>query len=282
MGTINVLTIANSFTDSLARYFPGVVASTGNAVNFQRANFGGCELERHWSYVEAEMRSEICRIYQGGARKLKTILAETPWDVVTIQQASQASWRPETFQPYAGNLIGFVREHAPGAEILIQQTWSYHHDHPQFRPGSDWGIDQTEMYHRLTRNYSDLARLASLRIIPMGYAVQLARAEQPVRFTPYPVETVANLHWPNLPDAAGTFVGKYFWEKNQVGKMTLRSDLTHLNPRGQYLQACVWYGFLFGKPTSDIALNPDDLDNDDCAFMRGIAQKAIDGFAQFA
>lgn len=279
MQTINVLTIANSFTDSLVRYFPDAVASTGNAVNFQRANFGGCELERHWSYIQAEMNSEVCRIYQGG-RKLSTILEGTPWDFVTIQQASHASWRPETFHPYADNIIEFVRSHAPGAEILIQQTWSYHYDHPQFRPGSEWGIDQTEMYNRLTRNYTDLAGMYSFRVIPSGYAIQLARAEQPVKFTPYPMETVANLHWPNLPDAAGTLVGRYFWQKNEAGKMELRSDLIHLNPRGQYLQACLWYGFLFGNPTSEITLNPGDLDSEDCEFLRKTAQKAIDEFPQ--
>ncbi len=279
MKKINVLTIGNSFTDSLALYFPDAVASTGNEVNFQRANFGGCELHRHWSYIEAEINNEYCRIYQGG-HKLSTILKETPWDYVTIQQASHCSWRPETFHPYADNIIEFIQSHCPNTEVLIQQTWSYHNDHPQFQPGSEWDIDQTEMYNRLTKNYTDLAKDYSFRVIPSGYAVQLARSEQPVKFTPYPLESLKEINWPNLPNASGTFVGKYFWKKNEEGKMTLASDLIHLNPRGQYLQACVWYGFLFGNPVSDIKLNPENLDNDDCEFMRKTAQKAIDNFPQ--
>ncbi|MBN2642248.1 MAG: DUF4886 domain-containing protein [Victivallales bacterium] len=280
MKKVNVLTLANSFTDSLTRYFQDVVRSTGNELNFERANFGGCELRRHWSYIEAEMNNPDCRIYQGGRMKFCDILKSTEWDFVTIQQASHESWRPETYHPYADKIIEVIRTHAPKAEILIQQTWSYHNDHPQFLSGSDWGINQTEMYNRLTRNYTDLAKKYKLRVIPSGCAVQLARSEQEHPFKPYPPESIEKLLWPNLPDASGTFVGQYYWRKNEEGNMALRSDLIHLNPRGEYLQACVWYAFLFGNPTSDITFNPDNLDNRDCEFMRKTAQKAVDTFSQ--
>ena len=70
---MNILTIGNSFTDSLALYFPAAVQSARCDLHFERANFGGCELARHWSYIEAEERDVRCRIYQGG-RKLRSIL----------------------------------------------------------------------------------------------------------------------------------------------------------------------------------------------------------------
>ena len=274
---MNILTIGNSFTDSLALYFPAAVQSARCDLHFERANFGGCELARHWSYIEAEER---CRIYQGG-RKLRSILELRAWDVVTIQQASHDSWRPETFQPWAGNIIAYVKKHAPRAEVVIQQTWAYRADHPQLLPGSEWGISQDEMYERLTANYTKLARDYKLRIIPSGYAVQLTRRNSERKFANYDPALIDTLAWPDLPPQAGDVVGQCSWRKNpDTGELYLNRDLIHLNPRGQYLQACVWFAMLYGKKVSEIRLVPDELANSDVKFLQETAQQAVDEFQQ--
>ena len=277
---MNILTIGNSFTDSLALYFPAAVQSARCDLHFERANFGGCELARHWSYIEAEERDVRCRIYQGG-RKLRSILELRAWDVVTIQQASHDSWRPETFQPWAGNIIAYVKKHAPQAEVVIQQTWAYRADHPQLLPGSEWGISQDEMYERLTANYTKLARDYKLRIIPSGYAVQLTRRNSKRKFANYDPALIDTLAWPDLPPQAGDVVGQCSWRKNpDTGELYLNRDLIHLNPRGQYLQACVWFAMLYGKKVSEIRLVPDELANSDVKFLQETAQQAVDEFQQ--
>ncbi|UKI33567.1 MAG: DUF4886 domain-containing protein [Lentisphaeria bacterium] len=277
---MNILTIGNSFTDSLALYFPAAVQSARCDLHFERANFGGCELARHWSYIEAEERDVRCRIYQGG-RKLRSILELRAWDVVTIQQASHDSWRPETFQPWAGNIIAYVKKHAPRAEVVIQQTWAYRADHPQLLPGSEWGISQDEMYERLTANYTKLARDYKLRIIPSGYAVQLTRRNSERKFANYDPALIDTLAWPDLPPQAGDVVGQCSWRKNpDTGELYLNRDLIHLNPRGQYLQACVWFAMLYGKKVSEIRLVPDELANSDVKFLQETAQQAVDEFQQ--
>lgn len=277
---MNILTIGNSFTDSLALYFPAAVQSARCDLHFERANFGGCELARHWSYIEAEERDVRCRIYQGG-RKLRSILELRAWDVVTIQQASHDSWRPETFQPWAGNIIAYVKKHAPQAEVVIQQTWAYRADHPQLLPGSEWGISQDEMYERLTANYTKLARDYKLRIIPSGYAVQLTRRNSERKFANYDPALIDTLAWPDLPPQAGDVVGQCSWRKNpDTGELYLNRDLIHLNPRGQYLQACVWFTMLYGKKVSEIRLVPDELANSDVKFLQETAQQAVDEFQQ--
>ena len=277
---MNILTIGNSFTDSLALYFPAAVQSARCDLHFERANFGGCELARHWSYIEAEERDVRCRIYQGG-RKLRSILELRAWDVVTIQQASHDSWRPETFQPWAGNIIAYVKKHAPRAEVVIQQTWAYRADHPQLLPGSEWGITQDEMYERLTENYTKLARDYKLRIIPSGYAVQLTRRNSERKFANYDPALIDTLAWPDLPPQAGDVVGQCSWRKNpDTGELYLNRDLIHLNPRGQYLQACVWFAMLYGKKVSEIRLVPDELANSDVKFLQETAQQAVDEFQQ--
>ena len=108
---MNVLTIGNSFTWSLRRYFPDVVKAAGEKLHIRFANFGGCELERHWSYIKAEMADPMCRVYDGGNR-LCEMLESCDWDFVTIQQASHMSWRAESFEPFAGNIIDYVRKFA--------------------------------------------------------------------------------------------------------------------------------------------------------------------------
>lgn len=277
---MNILTIGNSFTDSLALYFPAAVQSARCDLHFERANFGGCELARHWSYIEAEERDVRCRIYQGG-RKLRSILELRAWDVVTIQQASHDSWRPETFQPWAGNIIAYVKKHAPRAEVVIQQTWAYRADHPQLLPGSEWGISQDEMYERFTANYTKLARDYKLRIIPSGYAVQLTRRNSERKFANYDPALIDTLAWPDLPPQAGDVVGQCSWRKNpDTGELYLNRDLIHLNPRGQYLQACVWFAMLYGKKVSEIRLVPDELANSDVKFLQETAQQAVDEFQQ--
>lgn len=277
---MNILTIGNSFTDSLERYFPAAVGSARCDLHFERANFGGCELGRHWSYIEAEERDVRCRIYQGG-RKLRSILELRAWDVVTIQQASHDSWRPETFQPWAGNIITYVKKHAPQAEVVIQQTWAYRADHPQLLPGSEWGISQDEMYERLTVNYTKLAHDYKLRIIPSGYAVQLTRRNSERKFVNYDPAILETLAWPDLPPQAGDVVGQCSWRKNpDTGELYLQRDLIHLNPRGQYLQACVWFAMLYGKKVEEIRLIPEEIGNSDAEFLRRTAQQAVDEFQQ--
>ncbi|MBS1370285.1 MAG: DUF4886 domain-containing protein [Lentisphaeria bacterium] len=277
--SLRILTIGNSFTDSLARYFQQVVESAGCRLVFDRANFGGCELERHWSYISAEEAMPICRIYQGRI-KLRDLLAKG-WDVVTIQQASHQSWRPESYRPFAANIFNYVRQHAPGAEVVIQQTWAYRADDPRLMPGGEWGIDQAGMYDRLTANYRQLAKELNLRIIPTGFAVQLSRAAEEVPFANYDPALPDTLRWPDLPPQAGDVVGQCFYRKDpESGELRLGRDLIHLNCRGQYLQACVWTAFLFGCPVSDITFVPEELDDRDAVMLRGAAQRAVDEFKQ--
>ena len=277
--SVNVLTIGNSFTDSLAEFFPLAAESAGCKLKFQRANFGGCELERHWSYISAEEQSEICRIYNGGV-KLKETLTRTEWDYVTIQQASHASWNWSTYLPFAQDIHDYVKKYAPGAEVLIQQTWAYHPYDPRIRPDGAWGFDQTGMYERLTECYTRLAETLDLRIIPSGYAVQKLRKLRPFQFMDYDPAQISELRWPDLPPMADEPVGTAFWSKTSGGEMKIGMDLIHLNARGKYLQTCVWFAFLFERSAEEIKFIPEMISNDDAAVMRKLADEAVKEFRQ--
>ena len=271
---MNILTIGNSFTDSLGKYFPDVVQAGGEKLNLKFMNFSGCELQRHWTYIHAEILNPGIGFYRG--ERMDKVLSEGGWDVVTIQQVSYDSWRAETFEPCAGYIVEYIRKFAPHAEIAVQQTWSYRADYPQFRPGSDWGITQDVMYEKLTENYKNLASRYGLRMIPTGYAVQLTRKNSAVRFQPCAPELLERLVWPDLPPQAGDVVGNISWGKGPDGEMHLRKDLIHLNVRGEYLQACVWFAFLYGRSPEDTAryFLPPEIANSDAKFLRGMAEEA--------
>lgn len=267
---IKLLTIGNSFSASLKRYFEETVSSVpGCRVELEQLTIGGCSLERHWKNVEKEEMSPGTKAYFNCTYKEK--LQSKKWDVVTLQQASHYSWQPETFEPFAANLCKFIRENAPSAEIILQQTWSYRHDDPRLKK---WNIDQTTMYEKLKDAYNKAAKELNLRVIPVGFAVQLARENQPGGYGPY---DAAQYKYPNLPDINRFFTGQFKWSKDQK---KIEGDRFHLNSRGQYLQACVWFAFLFDRNALEVTFVPKELTEKDAKFIREMAQKAVTEFKQ--
>lgn len=297
--SLKILTIGNSFADSLITYFPQVVASVpGCTLLLDRANHGGCELHRHWSYICNEESDDVYRMYQDCRFKMREILAREKWDIISIQQASHFSWQYQTYQPFASNLCDYIKQRAPQAEIVIQQTWAYRADDPRIRPGGVWDytryesarkfgvefpasvtISQKEMYEKLTAAYRNLAKELQLRLIPTGYAVQLCRKSEIRPFQNYAPELMKTLRWPDMPQQAGDVVGRIFWKKNPTtGELELDQDSIHLNRRGEYLQACVWFAFLYGRHVREITFVPDEISDSDAEFLRQMAQQSVDEF----
>ncbi|MBS1370357.1 MAG: DUF4886 domain-containing protein [Lentisphaeria bacterium] len=283
---IKLLTIGNSFADSAFRYLPQVAESAGDKIIMERANIGGCPLNKHWDLVEKAEKNPSQKTYVQYRNTpkeehftLKEKLQARPWDFVTIQQASHLSWKPESYQPYAKNLQEYVKKYAPDAELVMQQTWAYRFDDNRYR---SWKIDQQKMFEELVKAYDKAASELGIRLIPTGEAVQLARETQAVKYVPYDTEAVKSLKYPDkLPSEAGSFAGGMYWRKEKDRKTgetrwILKNDPAHLNRRGEYLQACLWYGFFFDKPTSEIKFVPKEVTPEDAAFLRDVAQKALD------
>ena len=201
------------------------------------------------------------------------MLADGTWDIVTIQQGSAHSWRPETFQADADRLISIVREYQPKAEIIVHETWAYRCDSPRLE---GWKIDQAEMHKRVSSAYKGLASRYGFRLIPVGDAVDIFRKQVAKPYKPLTAEEKAALVYPKLPDDKGDVVGKSSWTtKKGSNEHELRTDYIHLNKQGQYLQACVWYMFLFGKTGADIKLVPKEMDAETCRTLVKCAEMAI-------
>ena len=77
-----------------------------------------------------------------------------------------------------------------------------------------------------------------------------------------------------ISDFCSLIVG-WKWAKDKSGKFGYRCDRIHLNNRGQYLQACVWYGALFKKSPLEIKYVGAEITPEDAELMKKCADKAL-------
>ena len=265
---LKVLMIGNSFSICLLEQFPQVAKSMGLKLDLCSMYIGGCSFERHWGNVE-KAGDPLFRPYKVGrnvnGKKLPDTKGNIPqmlsaerWDVVTIQQASHFSWRPESYHPYADNLVKKIRELAPQAEIVVQETWSYT---PWDRRLAQWKIDQNEMYAKLHSAYCGFARENGFQIIPMGTAVQMYRRDLPVVYS--------ENSFGGDPCGSAKFV------RGKNGKWAPKGDVFHLNREGHYLQALVWTASLYGVDVAKCPYRPDFLESARAEKMKSCAMKSV-------
>jgi hypothetical protein len=270
-----VLTIGNSFANSVRWDLPEIARAQGDKLLLGRANHGGCSIQRHWKYVCEEEADPAVKHYkyQNRKMKLRDMLAAEKWDIVTMQQVSPLSWVKDSFYPELDKLVAYVKKHAPGAEIVLQQTWAYRIDDPRLKA---WG-GQQKMYENICRNYVEASRKYGFRIIPAGLAVELARSKQSVKFVPVPAGVIKNAAPGSVIEQPGSLISGWKWRKDRkTGQERFSRDSIHLNNRGEYLQACVWYGFIFGKSPREIKYSGRDLAPADAALLRECAAEALE------
>ncbi len=270
---LKVLMIGNSFSIQMQAALPPVAAAMGRRVDICSLYIGGCPLKKHceniarpetkpytvnWTWnnkkdsdeapffsVLADVKSKKNGVVKKMANIPEMLRAEK-WDVVTIQQASHESWRPESYHPWGDELVKTIREGAPQAKIVVQETWSYVSFCPRY---AKWGIDQTEMYNRLHKCYGELAGKYGFDVIPVGTAVQLYRKSLPVRST--------------ATEVGGDPVG------------SPKGDSIHMNADGNYLQSLVWAGTLLGVDVTKCTYVAKRIDPAKAVIMRECAAKAV-------
>ncbi len=289
---LKVLMIGNSFSDSVGVYLPKIVKASGHKLELTGVYIGGCSLEQHSKNLTAAENDLSHRPYritvwhsdnpgkpQIRKGNVNELLAQNQYDVITVQQGGSRALDRRTFHPYLEHIINYIRQKQPKTEIVFQQTWSYRIDDTRFKPhpNPQYDFDQTGMYERVRDVYRELASVYKMRVIPTGGAVQCFRKNTPIKFQP----PTTPPSYPHNPSWKGDPVGITYWRLNkETGKPELRSDLVHLNTFGNYLQACVWFSFLYGEPSEKIAFVPKNLNLDECELLQKSAQEALDQYQQ--
>lgn len=284
---LKLLTVGNSFAYDATHYLPAMAESAGRRVVIFSANIGGASLERQVRQIELETTTPEApgaRPYAGrvhprtGERRdfnLSEALAAEAWDFVTIQQASPLSHRAETYEPFATTLIAYVRRHAPGAEILVHQTWAYRQDYAGYARD---GFTMEDMHARLSAAYEKTAAKHGLRIIPAGDAFDAARRTPRWSFTLYPDPgyNYANPVPGSLPRQPGSLNAGWRWTRDaKTGEERLWHDYLHANDEGRYLLAAVWFETLFGASAEEADFVPPGVAPEDARALRSIAHAVV-------
>ena len=288
---MKLLCIGNSFTASLRSDLPAMAAAEGRELLFANLYIGGCPLRRHAENLERSAAEPSFKPYQAQCfgfpagegldgefpASSNELLARGDWDIVTVQQASHESWDYANYQPWGHAVVEAVRAACPRAEVVIQQTWAYRSDDDRLRPGGAWGFDQPGMADRVFAAYDRFAADEGIaRQIPTGRAVWISRRRELAPFRPYDNAALAGYRWPDLPPQAGDVVGRLGWRRNwETGEMEIGRDTIHLNARGEYLQALVWFGFLFGADPTAVSYVSSSVGDADARFLRLCARDAL-------
>lgn len=178
---MKILSIGNSFSEDAHRWFHSLAASQG--VDIQTANLyiGGCSLETHWINEKENNAFYDYQVNGNDAEEKITIneaLHRDEWDIVTLQQVSDLSGIPESYEPYISELFEKVKAVLPDAEIYLHRTWAYEIDteHPGF---ANYGCNQQEMYLKIQQATKAVAQKLNVKIIPTGDIVQKLRESEP-------------------------------------------------------------------------------------------------------
>jgi hypothetical protein len=279
---LKVLTIGNSFSNNATAFLPDLAEAGGRKLLMGNAAIPSCSLERHARYLkQAEAGDPNGRAYDTtdpltGEKRLMTLpelLSARPWDVVTLQQWSRLSFKPETFQPYADELIVAIRRYAPTAEIVVHETWAYREDHAFFQQGD--GFTPAKMYADLSAAYRNFAAGKEFRLLPVGDAFELARRSPRWTYTPDPTFDFKNPSADRLPDQHTSLNVGWRWTKDKEGRDAFSLDATHCNDAGKYLGAAVWYLTLFKTDSVPASYTPENISPTDAADLRTHAMAAV-------
>ncbi|MBO5023391.1 MAG: DUF4886 domain-containing protein [Clostridia bacterium] len=182
---IKILAIGNSFSvDAMETHLHKVFAALGIEATLGNLYIGGCSLDTHWDNIQNNKRAYT--YYYKAAQKstftsltnsINSAIKAQDWDIITIQQVSQDSGRPQTFNNLQ-NILDFIEANKtnPDAKIYWHMTWAYAQNstHSGF---ANYNKDQMTMYNAIAdavENYV-MKYDAIDGVIPSGTAIQNLR-----------------------------------------------------------------------------------------------------------
>jgi hypothetical protein len=171
--------------------------------------------------------------YQKNGRKLKMTsindaLKKKKWDYVTIQQVSHFSGMVETYEPFIGYIIDYIKNECPSAKIVFHRTWAYD---PKSTHGGfvTYNNDTNYMFERIMEATDIITKKYSLDIIDNATAIQKARELD--EFNP------------------------------EKGGVSINRDGFHLSlDYGRYLAGLTMFKYFTGKSATVVTYAPDDTD----------------------
>lgn len=214
--SLKVLAVGNSFSVDAMEYVYQIAKEVGyEEIVLGNLYIGGCSLQTHAANLRSKAKGYTYYYNTDGTWKsrgsnLATEIGAEEWDYISIQQVSGDSGRPETYEPYLTQIIDFIKEYAPNAEIFWHMTWAYPID-SDYSSFKNYGYNQTTMYNAIVSTVKTLIlpRDEISFVIPTGTAVQNVR-------TSYFGDNLSrdNLH---LSYDVGRYIASMMWVKQLSG-----------------------------------------------------------------
>lgn len=300
-----LLIFGNSFSGDSTSHLLELAKEGNKDLVFLNLMKGGCSLKEHTEAVKAALtdpESNQARFYKHGGnvpspapagKKVNALEAiqAAPWDYVSIHQYSLHSFKPETYEPYAKELVDFLRSKLPGAKIIVHQSWAYREDDPLFGDGI---FTSDKMHAALKAAYTKMAMDYQLRIVPIGDAFQAARKTPEWTYVKDAAFDFQNPKPGTYPNQQGSLNTGWIWTKPTANTATpdtgpasdpnaakdtsakLILDAHHANVAGDYLGSCVWYEFLFNDDVTALTkYKPRTLTAEQAASLRKIAHETV-------
>lgn len=174
---MKILSIGNSFSEDAHKWLHELSINSDCVIDTINLMIGGCSLETHWKNINND---DPTYAMQGNGldfikqTTLKDALKCDKYDIITLQQVSGLSGKYETYFPYITELLEFVNQYQPQADIYLHRTWSYEIDssHSSFIA---YNCDQFTMFDSICNTYDNLSQTLGIPIIPVGDVIQYLR-----------------------------------------------------------------------------------------------------------
>lgn len=172
-----ILAIGNSFSTDATQFLHQIGAAGGVDNEVVNLYIGGCPLERHWRNIETgsrEYQLQINGVKTDRFVSVRDMLEEKDFDAIVTHQASGDSGWENTYEPFLGLILNYLRQQAPGAKLFLNETWAYEtgSGHQHFMR---YNRDQRLMLARLRMAYDGAAERHGLPLIKTGDLIQRLR-----------------------------------------------------------------------------------------------------------
>ncbi len=171
---MKILSIGNSFSQDATRYVHRMAKTAGIDIETVDLYIGGCPLRTHYINAVEDMRNyelDYNGQMTGFKVSIKQALIAKDYDIVTIQQASHFSFKPESFEPYSTFLKEYIQKYCPKAKIYIHETWAYKEESARLAAMNF--TTHSEMYSAVEKAYTELYNIVDARgMLPSGKAIK--------------------------------------------------------------------------------------------------------------
>ena len=239
---INVLCIGNSFSEDASAYLQSI---SGGELYVRNLAIGGCSLERHYNNIVnnvVDYQYQVDGVFVRVSSVAET-LKEREWDYVTLQQVSHDSGIIDTYEPFLGEIVKYIRQNCPCAKIVLHRTWAYAEtsDHGGF---ANYGRDRKRMFNAIIDTTTKIAEKYGFDIIPCGNAVEMASQLD---------------------------------EFKLGAPLSMHRDGFHLTlDYGRYLTALVMNRYFTGRDATTVEFEPEGTDREINAKLKNIANRAFE------